>query len=143
MSSINGNFIDGLFITLLFGNVLLVAMLSPFIDSGFNESDLPVQQQANTLANFSFRNIGLNAQSAVAIFVMIGFGLNIIVGSILSLFSFFGIIISIYGTLGLFGQILLSLNAIVGAFFLFQHVETIVNTVSSIVRAIGSLIPFT
>ena len=140
--SSNGTFIDGLFITLLFGNVLLVAMLAPFQASGFTEEDLP-GQEVDTLSGFQFDDFGLNFRTASQVFTLVGLSINFVVESVVNLFGFLGIIFSVYGNLGLFGSALLALNGIIGAFFLFEHSETIISIVTGIVQAIGSLLPFT
>ncbi len=141
-SSSNGNFIDGLFLTILFGNILLIAMLSPFIDSGFNESDL-TQKQANVAINARFTNFGFNAQTATEMFTIVSFAIVAITDGITGFFSLFATTFSIYASLGLFGAIILTLNTVIASLFFIFHIESISNVISGIVRAIGSLIPFT
>lgn len=141
-SSNNGSFIDGLFLTILFGNILLIAMLTPFIDSGFTENDL-TQKQANVAINARFSNFGFNVQTAVEMFTIVSFAIVAITSGITGFFNLFGAVFSIYASLGLFGTIILSLNAIIGSLFFLFHIESISNVISGVVRAIGSLIPFT
>ena len=140
--SSNGNFIDGLFVTILFGNIILIAMLSPFIDSGFTESDL-TQRQANVAINARFSNFGFNLQTAQEMFTIVSFAIVAITSGITGFFSLFGSVFSIYASLGLFGTLILTLNTVIGSLFFLFHIESISNVISGIVRAIGSLIPFT
>ncbi len=142
-TSSNGNFIDGLFLTILFGNILLIAMLSPFVGSGFTEETDLTQRQANVAINARFSNFGLNAQTAIELFTIVSFAIVAITDGITGFFGLFSYVFSVYSTLGLFGTVILSLNAIIGSLFLLSHIESIANVISGVVRAIGSLIPFT
>jgi len=117
-------------------------MLAPFVNSGFVETDLP-GQEVNTLTTFEFGNFGLNFITARDIFTLIGLSINFIIESVVNLFGFAGIIFAVYGNMGLFGSAILALTGIIGAFFLFEHAEAITNVISSILSAIGSLLPFT
>lgn len=143
MSNNNGNFIDGLFLTILFGNILLIAMLSPFIDSGFTAENDLTQRRANVAVNARFSNFGFNTQTATEMFTIVSFAIVAITDGITGFFSLFASVFSVYNGLGLFGTIILSVNAIIGSLFFLSHIESISNVISGIVRAIGSLIPFT
>ena len=118
-------------------------MLTPFVDSGFTaESDL-AQRQANVAVSAQFSNFGFNTQTAVEMFTIVSFAIVSVTNGITGFFSLFGAVFSIYAGLGLFGTIILSVNAIIGSLFFLFHIESIANVISGVVRAIGSLIPFT
>lgn len=118
-------------------------MLSPFIDSGFSAENDLTQKQANVAINARFSNFGFNTETATEMFTIVSFFLVAITDGITGFFSLFGSVFSVYASLGLFGTVVLSLNTIIGSLFLLSHIESISNVVSGIVRAIGSLIPFT